>query len=123
MILKSLAQANESLIDACVRLRARPDVAKVQHGFDVRGYESGPRVEAYIDVEFADGRSVAWSLDIAFPENDWVLESGVTTMSSDGREQVLDEFPARIATSPEELASELEAVVRLLTESAERFPG
>ena len=118
-LLEALATANARLIEFSRALRSRLEVVDVLHCLECRWYLTGPMIEGYVDVEIRGRKSVAWLLDIRWPDK-WLVDTRV--VSNHGQYQdVLREFPTREAESLGELITVLNLAVSELISSADSY--
>ncbi len=101
-----LATLSIRLTEVAEAVRAFPGVRLVTTDVSPRSYESGPRIEAYVDAELESGNSLAWWLELYEDGGSWVVESSILHTTSQGQDQ-LRELPARYAVNAGELASEV----------------
>lgn len=95
-------------------LRSRGSIAR----WDVRRYDNGLVIDAYVDIGTVDGNTMAWLLEIVWDAPRWIVKSRVTTNRAE-YEEVLTRYPDRGATSLEQLIAELETATDILIEAAE----
>ena len=107
-VLILLAVLNERLVEHAVALRARPEVARVARGVDVRMYESGPVVELYVDAELRNGRALTWWVDLR-PEKESLAVSTRVLRMRDSDQEVVLSFSREDAEDVASLAAILES--------------
>lgn len=83
-------------------LNRQPSVLEVADGCHLRNYESGPVVEAYVDAELKNGRSLAWWLEVSRQDGIWILENEFLTNDSSGQ-TTLERFPEQDLESASDL--------------------
>jgi len=118
-LLKVLASSSERFNSFAASLRHRPEVAEVRKGFDLRGYTSGPMVEAYVDATLHNGDSVCWWLELSW-DNDgsWHIENKVLHTHREGQDN-LQEFPEKTASSLRVLMDQWDRATSELIESSD----
>jgi hypothetical protein len=113
---QALAEQNERLIGLTRELRARPDAGRVITGIDFRQYRTGACLEMFVEVEPADGDPLCWWIDVGWRDH-WTIESRVSRQDETGQ-NVLREFPGRMADDADGFARELAAAVDTIIDSA-----
>jgi hypothetical protein len=119
-LLSALAESNERLIAFKEQVRAHPEVVGAQHALELRGYDSGPVLEGYVDAELRSGHALAWWLDVHWGEEGWRVEASVRVDREEG-EDILHVFPVRQATTLDDFISELNGAVADLIRSADEI--
>ena len=88
-VLRLLAALNEHLVEHAIARRARPEVARVARGADVRLYESGSVLDLSVDAELRNGRALTWWVDVRPEEEILAVSTRVLRMRDSDQEVVL----------------------------------
>lgn len=121
-VLEAVATSNERFIALAQSLRARPEVERTSHLMLLRNYQmSGPKLGVYVDAKLQNGKSLVWSLDVAWNSVHWTIESTISVIhetESEG-EDTLKRYPDRTAETIDELTRHLHDATSDLVSSAE----
>jgi hypothetical protein len=114
-MIKLLASINDRLRVLLEALDRMDGVMRATRGINVQTYNSGPRFEAYVECNLADGSTLAWTLDICENDTGWTVERHVYR-SSDSHEfdygmRALIEFADYHAGSESDLISRMPALL------------
>lgn len=103
------AQCCEQINDFARDLRREGIYREVRTGADIRKYESGWRLEKYIEAELdADqGFWLAWWLELGLKDDKWVVSANVSVSHSD----LFYELPDRFAADEKQLKASLQKAV------------
>lgn len=85
--LEAIAIANERVVAMSRDLRAAPGVTAVLHGAECRGFQSGGRVECYLDIETDWKESLCWWLEIGWDET-WSVDAKLYAQEDSGQREV-----------------------------------
>jgi hypothetical protein len=120
--IENAAQIIESFAEACERmnsfaraLRAQGWFGVIRTGADIRKYESGWRLEKFIEAELNSekGEWACWWLEIGLRKGQWLISSNISITNS----EIHLEFEDRQAGSNEELKICLNSAVSDLEDS------
>jgi hypothetical protein len=119
--LKTLAHIKQQFVELAQKLRTRPDVTQVLHSLECLKNQMQDMVEGYIDIELNNGKSIALWLEINWDDEQWVIESCVLLNDNQSQsvQEVMREFPDRIAETLEECIEQLLQATSDLVNSAE----
>ncbi|MCW3094439.1 MAG: hypothetical protein JWL77_57 [Chthonomonadaceae bacterium] len=79
-------------------MRKHPSVVGTHSGVELRHYESGPIIEAYVEAELSNGNAVTWWLDVRPSGKAWSFEARI--LGNDDRGEItLHVFPTVAASS------------------------
>lgn len=115
-LLESIAGSNEQFIALSQWLRSLPEI-KVTRGFECRAYKSGTMIEAYVEAEVDENKTVCWWLDVGWNNEQWLIESSVL-LNDDQGQKVLRTFPTRTARSLDDFVTQLAEATEDLTTHA-----
>src|SRR5262245_28599728 len=103
------ALACERMNEFARSLRGSSLFGTVSAGADIRYYESGWRLEKWVEAELdrAEGMWAAWWLELGPTKDGWIVESHLST----GPDGLFIGLEDRLAASPKELEEHLSAVV------------
>lgn len=120
-VIKYFAEACERMNEYSRNLRAQKRFGTVRTGADIRKYESGSKLEKFIEGELnsEEGLWAVWWLELSASGGEWVVSSNVSISHSD---EYFD-FEDRRAGSPEKLKICLEAAVLELESALDSHPG
>lgn len=112
------AECSEALNEFSRNLRDIPAFGEVRTGTDIRNYDSGWRLEKYIEAELAGKKGLwaVWWLELGQRDSSWVVETSVSVSHSD----VYMGNPEHIAKNTQELKMALKQSVDMLIASAEK---
>jgi hypothetical protein len=119
-LLDETCTTNEAFVTLALDFRSRAGVAQVIRGCDLRQYKTGPVLEAYVDVETQSSKAFSWWLEVRWDHEQWIIESSVRESHQNGQD-VLIEFPDRVATSIDDLVKNLRHATSDLITSARSF--
>lgn len=94
--LEAIASNNRKFIELAGALRLQSKVLSVKQGIDCRQYNSGTRIEYYVDAELRNGKSMCWWLEIIWNKECWTIEASVLVNHDQGQDK-LKEFPDKIS--------------------------
>lgn len=81
-------------------MRKNPAVVAVSSDLELRRYESGPIIEAYVEAELSNSEAVTWWLDVRPSGTKWSFEARILGHDDLG-ETTLHVFPIEVAVSRE----------------------
>ena len=70
---RALASSNALLGGIAQQLREARRVVRVRQDLEISQYDSGCRVEGYVDLELTNGVGLVWWLDISLAEEAWSI--------------------------------------------------
>lgn len=112
----ALVRLADQLADLAMNVRKLPCVTAARSGLAERRYESGNRVEGYVDVGLASGNTVGFWIEFRWENGSWLVESSLRHNTDQGEDELVG-LPTRHAADEGELAAELDGAMRLLTGS------
>jgi hypothetical protein len=119
-LLGEICTTSEALVTLAVDFRSRAGVAQVIRGCDLRKYQTGPVLEAYVDVETQSSKAFSWWLEVRWDQEQWIIESSIRESHQNGQDMLI-EFPDRVATSLDDLVKSLRHATNDLMTSAKDF--
>jgi hypothetical protein len=119
--LEALANSKHQFTELAQRLRPRPDVIRVLHSLECLRYRTHVALEGYVDVELRNGKAVAWWLEVNWNDEQWTIESRVLLNDNQPQsvQEVIREFPDRIAETLNECIEQLSQATADLVNSAD----
>lgn len=119
-VLSCVSRSNERLLALSHKLRTQPEVTNSSHLFLLRDYPlSDPLLGAYADARLQDDRTVVWSLEIRWNEDNLRIESNVSINDHEQGQSFISEFPERVVVTIDEFVSHLEQATSELVASAD----
>jgi hypothetical protein len=121
-VLSALIDVDQSFADIARWLRQQPGIRRASHSVHTsRRRSNGEAPAAFVIAFYADAVhdsecGIDLILELTCADNEWLIESSVRGGGRD-RDDVVYEFPARVAVSDEELLTELVGATSMLTES------
>jgi hypothetical protein len=111
-LLKGIADEFERLIDFASSLNKEPLFSKVLAGRDIRAYESGWKLEAYVEATLLpeEGISAVWWLEVSGPGSHWRIDS----FTYFDRLDYHKELESKVLDSDDQLIHELQRSVSAL---------
>lgn len=105
-VVSALALVHERFVELATLFRGLPSVSTVKTAVTPRRYESGDRVEYYVDAELKSGNGVGAWLEFGFAAGSWVIESSIRHNTNSGEDELIG-LPTRYAVDDGELVREL----------------
>lgn len=115
-IIASLALVNRRLADLAVEIRQHAAVRAVTVATTPRRYDTGDRMECYVDAELVDGTAVGCWIEFRYDTGSWVIESSVRRNTEEGEDELVG-LPTRFAVDDAELLAELDGASAALVEA------
>lgn len=120
-LMGSIAEINETFINASITLRSKSKFKNVHHGFDVRKYHlEYPIMEIFIDAEINDNLSYCWWLDVHFNPVCWKVDMSLLK-TTNGVQEELSKFLQSSNLNVDSLIRELEKINRILPNLMDEF--
>jgi hypothetical protein len=118
LVIGHFALACERMNEFAQSLRRSSLFMTVRVGADIRNYESGWRLEKWVEAELDKDKDLwaAWWLEFGLCKDGWIIESHLA-VSPDA---FFFAFENRIATSPQEFGQQLLGVIADLEHSLEQ---
>jgi hypothetical protein len=115
LVIGHFASACERMNEFARSLHQSSRFVSVRTGADIRNYESGWRLEKWVEAELdrAEGLWAAWWLELGRGERGWVIQSHLAISPDVLFVGLMDE----LATSPEEIEKLLSAAVENLKDA------
>lgn len=103
------AKCCEQINDFARDLRHEGIYQEVRTGADIRNYESGWRLEKYIEAELDanQGLWLAWWLELGLKDDKWIVSANVSVSHTD----LFFELPDHLAVDEEQLKISLQKAV------------
>jgi hypothetical protein len=119
--LEALANSKLELAELTHRLRSRPDVIRDLYSLECFKYRTHVALEGYVDIELRNGKAVAWWLEVNWNDEQWTIESRVLLNDNQPQsvQEVIREFPDRIAETLNECIEQLSQATADLVNSAD----
>lgn len=117
--LETIALNNKKFMQLADWLRSQPDVLSVKQGIDFSQYESGTRVDFYVDAEIRSDKSICWWFEIYWENERWVIEYSVLNTHNQGQDK-LKEFPDKLPETFDEFIAQFnKSTDELITSASE----
>jgi hypothetical protein len=120
VIVAALASLHARLTDIATTLRQATAVKTVSTAVTPRRYESGDRVECYVDALLRNGNTVGLWLEFRWDSGSWIVESSIRHNTDAGEDELVG-LPSRYAVDDDELVAELDGAGRLLAKAVEKL--
>lgn len=106
------AHGCEQMNEFARELRQKENFAEVRTGADIRNYDSGWRLEKYVEAEIdaIQGFGVTWWLELGWKDDKWLIGASVSVSHTD----LFYELPDCFAVNEEELKLCLEKTLKSL---------
>lgn len=115
-----LANSNEKFIDMCRNLETKKSVATVIRDLEFRNYESGKRLELYIEATTKTNKSVCWFVDCSF-EMSSLSVTGKVYLTDDLGQNLIQEYPDFCTASIGDFIDNFKKVISLIENSINLF--
>lgn len=119
-LIEALAQSNEQLMDICRKLETREGVVSAVRDIELRNYESGSRIEMYVEVNLKTDKSVCWFIDCIFQEHDWIINSQVY-LTDDFGQNTVEQYPELCSVNVESFINNLKKTILIVEDSTINF--
>jgi len=116
--LRSIAAANERMLESYRWLRDRPETADVTHGSDVRVYSDSVKAEHFVEGKLTGGRGICYWLETRLEGERCTVEADVFLQNTHGQ-TILREVSSTVPLEPM-LMSTLSTMADNLWEMRER---